>query len=186
MRQALVIGNWKMNGSLQQGSELLHTIDGAINDKITAEMGVCIPFVYIDLARRVLGSSKLKVGAQTLSEFKSGAYTGEISADMLTEFDCHWVLVGHSERRQLFAEKNEALVLKVIAAQKAGLMPVYCVGETEAEYKTGDRFKVIDGQLQGLLANQDVDLKKLVLAYEPVWAIAVSYTHLTLPTICSV
>ena len=176
MRHALVIGNWKMNGSLQQSSELLHTIDGAINDKITAEIGVCVPFVYIDLARRVLGPSNLKTGAQTLSEFKSGAYTGEVSADMLAEFDCYWVLVGHSERRQFFSEKNGALVLKVIAAQKAGLTPVYCVGETEAEYKAGDRFKVIDGQLQSLLANRDVDLKKLVLAYEPVWAIGTGMT----------
>ncbi|HIF18724.1 MAG TPA: triose-phosphate isomerase [Cycloclasticus sp.] len=174
MRQPLVIGNWKMNGSLGLTSDLLHAIEAAIDDKMQCEVGVCVPTVYIDAAR--VAASKITVGAQTVSEHASGAYTGEVSADMLAEIGCRWVLVGHSERRVLFHEKNAALVLKVLAAQKAGLVPVYCVGETEIDYKSGNTFDVIADQIGALLDNKKVDLKRLVLAYEPVWAIGTGLT----------
>ena len=174
MRQPLVVGNWKMNGSLAKTSELLASIEGNINDKINCEVGVCIPFVYLLSAVKL--QLNVTVGAQTVSEYTSGAYTGEVSADMLAEIGCYWVLVGHSERRVLFGEKNPELLLKVKAAQQAGLLPVYCVGETEEQYKSGDTFKVIEQQLENLLADSEVDLERLVLAYEPVWAIGTGLT----------
>lgn len=176
MRQPLVVGNWKMNGSLQFTSQLLHSIQDGIDDKIPCEIGVCVPFLYVSLANEVAEKSSIKVGAQTLSEHTSGAYTGEVSASMLAEVGCQLVLVGHSERRQLFNEINEQLVLKVIAAQKAGITPIYCVGETESERKAENTFSVIEEQMGVLLANGDVDLNNLVLAYEPVWAIGTGLT----------
>ncbi|KXJ49618.1 MAG: triose-phosphate isomerase [Cycloclasticus sp.] len=176
MRQPLVIGNWKMNGSLAFTSELLHTLEDRIDDKISCEVGVCTPFVYIKLATELTANSVIKVGAQTVSEFKAGAYTGEVSALMLKELGADWVLVGHSERRTLFNEVNAALVQKVLAAQSAGLTPVYCMGETEADYKSGHTFSVIADQIGALLDSDDVDLNNLVLAYEPVWAIGTGLT----------
>jgi len=176
MRQSLVIGNWKMNGSLSSTSDLLHAIEDAIDDKISCEIGVCVPFVYINVAQQIAKKTAIKVGAQTVSEYQSGAYTGEISAEMLAEIGCQWVLVGHSERRTLFNESNAVLVEKVLAAQAAPLLPVYCVGETEADYKAGATFKVIKEQVEALLNNQSLDLNRLVLAYEPVWAIGTGLT----------
>lgn len=176
MRQSLVIGNWKMNGSLGLTSDLLHAIEDAIDDKISCEIGVCVPFVYINVAQQIAKKTAIKVGAQTVSEYQSGAYTGEISAEMLAEIGCQWVLVGHSERRTLFNESNAVLVEKVLAAQAADLLPVYCVGETEADYKSGATFKVIKEQVEALLNSQSVDLNRLVLAYEPVWAIGTGLT----------
>jgi len=174
MRQPLVVGNWKMNGSLKQTSELLGSIDDNISDKMACEVGVCVPFVY--LAAAVQAKTKLAIGAQTVSEYEAGAYTGEVSATMLADVGCQWVLVGHSERRVLFGEQDQPLLAKTLAAQKAGLVPIYCVGETEVQYKAGDTFKVIEQQVNSLLADSTVDLTRLVLAYEPVWAIGTGLT----------
>jgi len=174
MRQPLVVGNWKMNGSLDQTSELLTSIEDGINDKISCEVGVCTPFVYLSEAIKL--QSKVTIGAQTVSEHASGAYTGEVSANMLSDIGCYWVLVGHSERRVLFDEKNHQLVLKAKAVQQAGLLPIFCIGETEKQYKAGETFQVIEQQLSGLLADSNIDLERLVLAYEPVWAIGTGLT----------
>jgi triosephosphate isomerase len=176
MRKPLVVGNWKMNGSLKLTGALLRAIEGGINDKISSEVGVCVPFVYIALAIDTVDATRLTIGAQTVSEFESGAYTGEISASMLAELACRWVLVGHSERRMLFNESNQALVAKVLAAQRAGLMPIYCVGESEADYQSGKTLNVINEQVGALLNNKAVNLNQLVLAYEPVWAIGTGLT----------
>ena len=174
MRQPLVVGNWKMNGSLDQTSGLLTSIEDGINDKISCEVGVCTPFVYLSEAIKL--QSKVTIGAQTVSEHASGAYTGEVSANMLSDIGCYWVLVGHSERRVLFDEKNHQLVLKAKAVQQAGLLPIFCIGETEEQYKAGETFQVIEQQLSGLLADSNIDLERLVLAYEPVWAIGTGLT----------
>ncbi len=174
MRQPLVVGNWKMNGSLDQTSGLLTSIEDGINDKISCEVGVCTPFVYLSEAIKL--QSKVTIGAQTVSEHASGAYTGEVSANMLSDIGCYWVLVGHSERRVLFDEKNHQLVLKAKAVQQAGLLPIFCIGETEKQYKGGETFQVIEQQLSGLLADSNIDLERLVLAYEPVWAIGTGLT----------
>ncbi|ORU93399.1 MAG: triose-phosphate isomerase [Cycloclasticus sp. symbiont of Bathymodiolus heckerae] len=177
MRQPLVVGNWKMNGSLAKTGDLLHTLSVGINDKIACEVGVCVPFVYLNVAKfAVSDDSLLTIGAQTVSEYDAGAYTGEVSARMLADFGCSWVLVGHSERRTIFNEKNKELVKKTLAAQKNGLTPIYCVGETEADYKSGETFSVIAEQINALLNCDEVDLTQLVLAYEPVWAIGTGLT----------
>jgi len=176
MRQPLVIGNWKMNASLESTNALLHALTTGIDDKIACEVAVCVPFVYLSAANKVLADSLLTMGAQTVSEYEAGAYTGEVSAPMLADLNCSCVLVGHSERRTLFNERNTALVQKVLAAQKSGLTPVYCVGETEGDYKSGQTFDVISEQIGALLACNDVDLAQLVLAYEPVWAIGTGLT----------
>ncbi|MDX2426291.1 MAG: triose-phosphate isomerase [Cycloclasticus sp.] len=176
MRKPLVVGNWKMNGSLKLTGALLRAIEDGINDKISSEVSVCVPFVYIALAIDAVDATRLTIGAQTVSEFESGAYTGEISANMLAELGCHWVLVGHSERRMLFNESNQVLVAKVLAAQRAGLVPIYCVGESEADYKSSNTLNVIKDQVGALLSHKAVNLNQLVLAYEPVWAIGTGLT----------
>ncbi|MBL4743296.1 MAG: triose-phosphate isomerase [Cycloclasticus sp.] len=176
MRQSFVIGNWKMNGSLDLTSELLQAIENGIDDKIASEVAVCTPFVYIAGASSLLDSNRIKIGAQTVSEYSDGAYTGEISAKMLADIGCKLVLVGHSERRTLFGETNDALVAKVVAAQLSGLIPVYCVGETHADYESGSTFDVIENQVGALLNCEDIDLNNLILAYEPVWAIGTGLT----------
>ncbi|MGB1186874.1 MAG: triose-phosphate isomerase [Cycloclasticus pugetii] len=176
MRRSLVIGNWKMNGSLDSTSEILRAIESTIDDKITCDIGVCVPFVYIAAAQEITKPTVITIGAQTVSEYQSGAYTGEVSAHMLEDVGCSWVLIGHSERRTLFNEANAQLVKKVLAAQMTGVTPVYCVGETQEEYKSGATFDVINDQVEALLNNSAVDLTQLVLAYEPVWAIGTGLT----------
>jgi len=176
MRQPLVVGNWKMNGSRKLTVELLDSISNKIDAKIACEVAVCIPNVFLSLAVEAVKSTHLTIGAQTVSEFEAGAYTGEVSASMLADNGCRWVLIGHSERRTLYNETNEALVLKVLAAQKTGLTPIFCVGESEGDYKEGHTFKVIESQISGLLTNGMVNLDNLVLAYEPVWAIGTGLT----------
>lgn len=176
MRQPLVIGNWKMNGSLSVTSELIQSMGAGIDGKISCEIGLCVPFVYLSIAVKQAQGLAIGIGAQTVSEFPNGAYTGEISAPMLAEVGCKWVLIGHSERRQYFNEGDDQLVLKLKAAQNAGLCPVFCVGETEQEKKSDKTFEVIQRQVSALLADKEVDLDNLVLAYEPVWAIGTGLT----------
>lgn len=176
MRQPLVVGNWKMNGSRKLTVDLLDSISNGIDAKIASEVAVCIPNVFISLATEAVRSTNLTIGAQTVSEFEAGAYTGEISASMLEDIDCRWVIIGHSERRALYNETNEALVLKVLAAQQSGITPIFCVGESETDYKEGRTFKVIESQVTALLNNAMVSLDNLVLAYEPVWAIGTGLT----------
>ncbi|PCH85842.1 MAG: triose-phosphate isomerase [Piscirickettsiaceae bacterium] len=176
MRKPLVIGNWKMNGSVVLASELIQSIGAGIDDKISCEVGLCVPFVYLKSAVSDSKQLSISIGAQTVSEFSQGAYTGEISADMLSEIGCKWVLVGHSERRQYFNETGVQLVLKVKAAQQEGLAPVFCVGETEKERQDNQTFEVIKRQLMELLSDEGVDLNNIVLAYEPVWAIGTGLT----------
>jgi len=171
MRQPLVLGNWKMNGSIALASELIQSIGTGIDDKISCEIGICVPFVYLNVANLNIQGSKISVGAQTVSEYSPGAYTGETSASMLSDLKCKWVLIGHSERRQYFNETGEQLILKVKASQKEGLTPVFCIGETAKERESNKTFEVIEHQLKELLLDKDIDFNNMVLAYEPVWAI---------------
>lgn len=176
MPKPLVIGNWKMNGSLELTSELIHSIESSIDAKISCEVGLCVPFVYIDLARRILTTQQLSIGAQNISAYSGGAYTGEVSAAMLAEFGCRWVLIGHSERRQLFKETDNELVLKLKLAQENDMCAVFCVGETQQERESGKAFSVIERQIKTLLDDDNVCLEKVVFAYEPVWAIGTGLT----------
>ena len=136
MRKKLVAGNWKMHGSLQQNAVLLERIKSGVAE-LDCAVAVCPPYPYLAQAQALLMGSVVGLGAQSVSEHASGAFTGEVAADMLREFGCRYVLVGHSERRALYGESDSVVAAKFVAAQKAGLLPVLCVGETLAEREAG-------------------------------------------------
>ncbi len=178
MRTPLVIGNWKMHGSQATARTLAAVIAARAGEFPGVEIGVCPPFVMLPAVATVLAESSVGYGAQTVSEYPEGAYTGEISAAMLVELGCRYVLVGHSERRQWFAESPHQITAKLAQARAAGLWPVLCVGETLAERQSGATTEVIAAQLAPLCARADAAelLAGSVLAYEPVWAIGTGET----------
>ncbi len=162
----LVAANWKMNGSLAANRALIEALEPVAG----VEVVVCVPYPYLAQAGPLLRAAAL--GAQDVSEFPVGAYTGEVSAAMLAEFDCRYVIVGHSERRALFGEADLAVGRKAAAALAAGLVPIVCVGETLAERDAGQVMDVIGRQLSAVIeALGPVDLARAVIAYEPVWAV---------------
>jgi len=176
MRQPFVAGNWKMNGNRESALRLLEDIVQGVTFR-SCEVAVCPPFVYLADAMRILKGSELALGAQTLSEEESGAFTGEISAGMLQDFDCRYVIVGHSERRGLFGETDEVVARKFMAAARLGLRPILCVGETLQQREDGVTESVIRGQLDAVLEAAGVHaFVEAVVAYEPVWAIGTGQT----------
>jgi triosephosphate isomerase len=176
-RGRLVAGNWKMNGSRGANPGLLDAVVAGIAGLSGAECAVCVPFPYLGEVAARLAGTKLAWGAQTLSEYASGAYTGEVSAAMLAEFGCRFVLVGHSERRALYGETDAQVAAKFAAAAKAGLVPILCVGETLAEREAGSTEQVVARQLEAVLETSGAAaLAGAVLAYEPVWAIGTGRT----------
>lgn len=170
-RKRLLIGNWKMNASIQSNASLLGALLDAVPHSNSVELVVCVPFPYLAQVQSVLSGSCIQWGAQDLSSQPQGAFTGEVSAAMLQDFGCKWVLVGHSERRQRHAESNEEVARKVVQALNAGITPVFCVGETDAQHEAGQTQSVVLAQLQPLLDLGLELLSKVVIAYEPVWAI---------------
>lgn len=176
MRKKLVAGNWKMNGAREGNAALLASLLGGLAG-CHCEIAVCPPFPYLSQVASLLADSGVALGAQTLSEHAVGAYTGEVSGAMLAEFGCRYVLVGHSERRTLFAEGDVQIAAKFAAAQAAGLVPVLCVGETLAQRESGETFSVVAAQLAAVLDRVGVKaLASAVVAYEPVWAIGTGLT----------
>ncbi len=169
MRARLVAGNWKMHGSLAANATLLDALV-----KAGVECAVCVPFPYLAQAAERLKGTRVALGAQTVSEHASGAYTGEVSAAMLRDFGCRYVLVGHSERRQLFGERDAQVAAKFAAAREAGITPILCVGETLEEREAARTQEVVARQLDAVLARGE--LGDAVLAYEPVWAIGTGRT----------
>ncbi len=174
MRERLVAGNWKMHGNRASNLALLEAVLGGIGGLKGVECAVCVPFPYLGEVAARLRGTPLGWGAQNLSEHLQGAYTGEVSAAMLAEFGCRYVLVGHSERRQLYGETDAAVAAKFAAAQAGGLTPVLCVGETLAERDAGKTEQVVARQLDAVLTR--VKFGGAVLAYEPVWAIGTGRT----------
>lgn len=175
-RIPLIIGNWKMNGSQTMVADLLKKIAKGAAGLSTVEIMVCPPVIFLPQTAELLANTRVEWGAQNLNENGSGAYTGEISAVMLQEFGCKAVIVGHSERRQFYQESSEKVAEKAVAAKRAGLMPIMCVGETQQEREAGLTEKVIAAQLDALLSH-GIDLfKESVVAYEPVWAIGTGLT----------
>jgi triosephosphate isomerase (TIM) len=164
-RGRLVAGNWKMHGSRASVQALLDSLLQEIPKDGKAGCAVCAPFPYLALVAERLRGSPIAWGAQNASEHAQGAYTGEVSAAMLAEFGCRYVLVGHSERRQLYGETDAQAAGKFAAVKKAGMTPILCVGETLGERDAGQTEAVVARQLGA------VDFKDAVLAYEPVWAI---------------
>lgn len=177
MRQPLVAGNWKLNGSLESVSALLAGITEQISAAGTTEVAVCPPFVYLQHAGQLLRDTGIALGAQDCSDQAQGAYTGEVSAAMLGELGCTYVIVGHSERRHIYGESDELVAAKFAQALENGLVPILCVGETLEERESGQTEAVIARQLDAVLASSGIEgFGKAVIAYEPVWAIGTGKT----------
>lgn len=177
MRRPLVIGNWKMNGSRDSVTALVERLARGAAAVTAADIAVCPPFVYLPQVVQALQGSQLTCGAQNLAEQEFGAYTGEISGSMLAECGCRYVLVGHSERRTLYAESDEVVAHKFAATQRHQLIPVLCVGETLNEREEDATQEVIARQIDAIVAVQGVAaLAQAVIAYEPVWAIGTGRT----------
>ena len=174
MRQTLVVGNWKMHGSQASVDALLGDILGAMPGS-GGEVAVCPTHLHISQATTRCAGSVVAVGAQDCSHMQSGAYTGEVSAEMLIDQGCRWVILGHSERRQYHSESDNLVAAKLGAAIAAGLQPIVCVGETREQRESGEEEAVVAGQLRGALDGQG-NLAGLVVAYEPVWAIGTGLT----------
>lgn len=176
-RQRFIIGNWKMHGSYIQNGTLLHKLK-AITAPPKTSVVILPPFVYLSQLNSLLKETELSWGAQNVSEYLNGAFTGEISISMLKEMGCSYVLVGHSERRSLFHEDNECVARKFQRVIDSGLHPILCVGETKEQREAGLTEKVVLAQLESVI-NLLVELNSLsgaVIAYEPVWAIGTGLT----------
>jgi triosephosphate isomerase len=177
MRSFLVAGNWKMNGSDAANAELVDGIIAGMPVADSVELLICPPFPYLGAMAGRIGGSRLMLGAQTVSEYDSGAHTGEIAPSMLVDMGCRFVLVGHSERRAMYGEDSATVAAKYVAAQKAGLKPLLCVGETLEERQAGQTESVIDQQLNAVLEKAGIaSIGSAVIAYEPVWAIGTGQT----------
>jgi triosephosphate isomerase len=172
MRTPLVIGNWKMHGLQAEARALATAVRDGLKRKVAAIVAVCPPFTALPAVSETLAGSAIALGAQNCHPESSGAHTGEISVPMLAELGCRYVLVGHSERRKEMGESDEQINRKVQAVLSHTLTPVLCVGETVEERRQGLTFTTVEGQLRAGLAGLAPDaLAKVVLAYEPVWAI---------------
>jgi len=171
-RRPLVAGNWKMHGSRAEASALIEALLEGQQADASAEVLVCPPFVYLSEAARLLKSGDILLGAQSVCAESVGAFTGEVSAAMLKDIGCQYVIVGHSERRALYQEDDALVARKFVAAQSQGLIPILCVGETLEERERQATFGVIERQLRAVLDVTGVAaFAKAVIAYEPVWAI---------------
>jgi triosephosphate isomerase len=176
MRRKLVVGNWKMNGGRAANAALLSGISAGL-DGAQAACAVCPPAPYLAQCEAALSGGPVAWGAQDVSAQAGGAFTGEVSAAMLADFACTYVIVGHSERRAMHAEGSELVAQKAVAALAAGLTPIVCVGETLAEREAGQTAAVVSGQLDAVLTLlDDAAVARIVLAYEPVWAIGTGKT----------
>ena len=176
MRRKLVAGNWKMNGSFDANARLLAEITAEFGNA-ACDAAVCVPAPYFSQCQSLLSGSSLALGAQDVSIHEAGAYTGELSAAMLLEFACRYVIVGHSERRAYFGETNELVAQKTARAVSAGLVPIVCVGETLAQREAGQTDEIVGQQIDAVLSLiAEKDLAKIVVAYEPVWAIGTGKT----------
>ena len=177
MRQKLVVGNWKMVGALAQNEALLKAVVEGVSNLHGVGCAVCVPYPYLAQTQQLLGTSRVKWGAQNVHQFDKGAYTGEVAASMLCDFGCHYVIVGHSERRSLYGDTSQLVAEKFAAAQKAGLLPILCVGETLAQRENGTTEAVVAEQLDAVIKLMGVQsLRQAVVAYEPVWAIGTGKT----------
>ena len=177
MRSKLVAGNWKMHGGLVQNQDLLKEIITGTVGLRKVHVAVCVPYPYLSQAQLLLQDTHVYWGAQNVSQHAQGAYTGEVSATMLVDFRCRYVIVGHSERRASYGEDSAAVALKFKAAQAAGLTPILCVGETLAQRESAVTEQVVAEQLDAVIESEGINaLAKSVIAYEPVWAIGTGKT----------
>ena len=172
----LVAGNWKMHTDLAEAVRLASDV-ARVTEPGAVAVAVCPPFISLEAVAEMLGDSGVRLGAQNMHAEDKGAFTGEVSAPMLSSVGCHYVILGHSERRQLFGETDEGVSAKAHAALGHGLVPIVCVGETLEQRQAGDAESVVRSQLSGSLAGVSIDrADALVVAYEPVWAIGTGET----------
>ncbi|HZQ61261.1 MAG TPA: triose-phosphate isomerase [Casimicrobiaceae bacterium] len=176
MSNRLVVGNWKMNGGLAFNARLLDELIRGWKEDASRELAVCVPFPYLAQAQAALTGSPIAWGAQNVNAATSGAYTGEVATAMLMDFACRYVIVGHSERRQIYRESDEDIAAKAQACLDAGLTPIVCVGETLEEREAGSTESVVLRQLDAVLARVGERAADMVVAYEPVWAIGTGKT----------
>ena len=177
MRSKLVAGNWKMHGGTLQNQDLLNAIVAATAGLSDVGVAVCVPYPYLSQVQLILQNTHVSWGAQNVSQHEKGAYTGEVSAAMLTDFGCRYVIVGHSERRALYGEDSRTVALKFKATQAVGLTPILCIGETLDQREAGITEQVVAEQLDAVIESAGINaLAKSVLAYEPVWAIGTGKT----------
>ncbi len=176
MRRSLVLGNWKMNGTRASAETLAKGIIAGLGDDV-AEIGICVPYVYLPEIGQIVKNTRLALGAQNVADKPSGAYTGEISAGMLKEFACHYALVGHSERRTYYGDTDQSVAARFCQAQEQGITPVLCIGETLEQRQQEQTFDVITAQLDAVVELAGITaFSKSVIAYEPVWAIGTGLT----------
>ena len=172
IRKKLIAGNWKMNKTSGEAADLVASIVSAVGKLNDVDVVVCPPFTSVESVGRALDGSSVKLGAQNMHPEPSGAFTGEVSAEMLRSLFARYVILGHSERRAYFGDTDSFVNQKVIAALKAELKPILCVGETLEEREAGDTLKVVQTQLEGgLVGVGEAHATEIVIAYEPVWAI---------------
>ncbi|HYG32744.1 MAG TPA: triose-phosphate isomerase [Methylophilaceae bacterium] len=182
MRRKLVVGNWKMHGSLVRNEALISSLIAGLRDLEDADYAVCVPHPYLFQAQQLLQGTNIAWGGQNVSQYEEGAYTGGVSAHMLRDFGCTYAIIGHSERRALIHETNKSAAASFGAALKAGLTPIFCVGETLEEHKAGLAQKVVEQQMNAIIATLGMEgfsravQQRAVLAYEPVWAIGTGNT----------
>ncbi len=177
MRKPLIAGNWKMHKTMTEAVALAQGVKKEVLEVDTVEVVVAPPFTALHVVFQSLQGSHISLAAQDLFYEAEGAYTGEISPEMLKDAGCRYVIVGHSERRALFGETDAIVKRKIRAALQSGLSPILCVGESLEERETGKTFDVLDRQLKGALAGcSDDDLSRIVMAYEPIWAIGTGKT----------
>ena len=180
MRQKIVAGNWKMNKSFEEANILTSEVVGMVNDEVRGDVKVilCVPFPYLHSIKNILGTNnRISVGAQNCSEHEAGAYTGEISAPMLKSMNIPYVILGHSERRQYFGEDGKLLAKKVDVALKHNLVPIFCCGEPLQVREANGHEALIKQQVEESLFHlEEASLLKVVVAYEPVWAIGTGKT----------
>ena len=174
MRRPIIAGNWKMNNTAKEGVALIEALKPLVSDA-NCDVVVCVPAIDIPAAAEALKGSNIALGAQNVHFAPKGAYTGEISADMLKEYGVEYVIIGHSERRQYFGETDETVNKRTLAALAAGLIPIVCIGETLEERESGKTEAVLDRQIEEGMKGID-DISKIVIAYEPVWAIGTGRT----------
>ncbi|MCH9032687.1 MAG: triose-phosphate isomerase, partial [candidate division Zixibacteria bacterium] len=175
-RKSLFVANWKMNKTPDEAARYVERLHSKVGQSEAVDVFIAPPFVALYSANRALRWSKIKLAAQDISEFESGAYTGEVSAAMLLAAGCHGVIIGHSERRRLFGDSDERVGLKVNRALRDGLFPIICIGETEREREKGQTEEVLSRQIAGALSGfgeerELLEKSDFALAYEPVWAI---------------
>ncbi len=173
----LVAGNWKMNLDLAAARQLTSGVVAAVGSTHNVDVAICPTFVNLDAMYSIMHGSGIRLGAQTMHEADSGAYTGEISASMLRAVGCHYVILGHSERRQFFGETDDGVSRKAQQARRHRLTPIVCVGEVLEQRESGEQNKVVESQVRKSLSDVSIDNgSELVLAYEPVWAIGTGKT----------